>query len=151
MKTLYTLPPNYAAIQKAFNVRGKKVWFCYGSTIHNPSRTPIPPAIMCHEKVHSAQQRGDPGDWWDRYIASAKFRLSQEIPAHRAEYDHYRTHLLEGRELAATLDAIAQRLASPLYGNLIEVADARRIIGAWHGSSTASDTAPGTTRASTSL
>jgi hypothetical protein len=36
VKVLHLFPPNYAAINRAFKVRGKPIIFCYGSTIYNP-------------------------------------------------------------------------------------------------------------------
>lgn len=127
MKQLYLFPPNYRAINKAFNVRGQTVWFCYGPVIYNPSRVVVPAPILAHERVHSAQQGTDPAQWWDRYIADREFRLSQEIPAHRAEYGWWVSHGDPGERM---LDTIAMRLASPLYGKLIDFEAARRTLAA---------------------
>lgn len=123
MRILHTLPPNFAAINRAFNVRGKSVIFCYGSTIHNPSRIDVTPELIAHEMVHSEYQGNDPKGWWESYIAEPKFRLAQEIVAHCAEFCAFRD-----RGRADMLDKISERLASPMYGSLIDLAEARRII-----------------------
>lgn len=123
MRILHTLPPNFAAINKAFNVRGKPVIFCYGSVIHNPSRIDVRPELIAHEMVHSTQQGGDPKTWWERYIDDPCFRLDQEIGAHCAEY-----RSCHERGLDKMLDKIAKRLASPMYGNLIDFDRARAIL-----------------------
>lgn len=123
VKQLHLFPPNYTAINRAFKVRGKGVWFCYGDTIYNPSRLKIPPSIMAHETVHMHQQGDDPAKWWTDYIRDREFRLHQEIPAHCAEYRWFKNN-----GMAAPLGMIATRLASPLYGNLIDFETALRLI-----------------------
>lgn len=123
MRVLHTLPPNYAAINRAFNVRGKPVIFCFGDVIHNPLRIDVTPELIEHESVHSREQGRDPKGWWQEYIADMKFRLDQEIMAHRAEY---RAFCERGRP--DMIDRVAGRLASPLYGGLITADDARRIL-----------------------
>jgi hypothetical protein len=120
VKVLYLFPPDYAAINRAFKVRGKPVIFCYGDTIYNPGRIKVPERLIAHESVHSRHQQGmgGPEVWWQRYIDDPQFRLIEEIPAHRAEY----------RVAPEFLDDIARRLASPLYGSLVDFEKARQII-----------------------
>lgn len=127
MKTVYLFPPNYAEINRAFKVRGKAVLFCYGSTIYNPGRIKIPPQLLVHEAVHSRQQEAcdGPEHWWRRYIEDKQFRLEQEITAHQAEY----RDMCE-RGNWCYLDAVAARLASPLYGRLIDFPTARELVRA---------------------
>lgn len=124
MKQTYLFPPNYQQIVKAFpHVRHKPVLFAYGDTIYNPMRTKIPPTLIAHEAVHAGQQRmdwQDPTQWWDRYIADKEFRLRQEIPAHIAEY--------KAQATLRQLTAIAKRLASSLYGDLIDYEHAYALI-----------------------
>lgn len=117
MKVLL-FPPNYAAINRAFNVRGKPVIFCFGDTVYNPGRIKVPRHLMVHEGVHSRQQGSNPAGWWDRYIVDPSFRLEQEIAAHYAEC----------AVVPNQIDEIAARLASPLYGNMIDFARARAIL-----------------------
>lgn len=123
VRILHTLPPNFAAINRAFNVRGKPVIYCYGGTIHNPSRIDVTPELIAHEAVHSEYQGNDPKGWWEVYIDDPRFRLAQEIPAHAAEY---RAFCDRGR--TDMLDKIAERLASPMYGSIIALDEARRIL-----------------------
>jgi hypothetical protein len=120
MMVLHLFPPNYAAINRAFKVRGKPVIFCYGDTIYNPGRIKVPPRLHAHEEVHSRHQAmfGDPEVWWQRYIADPEFRLFEEIPAHRAEY----------RVAPELLEEIATRLCSPLYGSLVDFEKARALV-----------------------
>jgi hypothetical protein len=117
MKILTLFPPNYAAINRTFRCRGKRVIFCYGDTIYNPSRVVVGPELIAHERVHSGQQNGKPSEWWQRYIDDPAFRLSQEIPAHAAEY-----------RVSGRLEDVARRLCSPLYGNLISFERACEVI-----------------------
>lgn len=108
MKILTMFPPNYWQINAAFNVRGRPVIFCYGDTIYNPKRIKVGPDLIAHESVHSVQQDRDPAAWWQRYIDDPRFRLHEEIAAHRAEY-----------RVSGERHEIARRLSSGLYGNLI--------------------------------
>lgn len=115
MKIIKAFPPNCAAINRAFHIRGKPVFFAYGDKIYNPAGAYIAPAIVVHERVHGERQGADPAAWWQRYIDDAVFRLDEEIPAHRAEYACYRSTAQTEQQL----DLIAKRLSSPLYGNLV--------------------------------
>lgn len=128
MKVLYLHPPNFAATNRAFNVRGKRVIFAFGSTIYNPRRITIPPELYAHEAVHQERQGADPMGWWDFYISDPQFRLQEEIPAHQAEYREVCTRGSDPgwRQLAA--ERIAARLASPLYGSLVGFDDAIRLV-----------------------
>lgn len=138
MKTVYLFPPNYAAINRAFKVRGKPVIFCYGDTIYNPGRIKVPPQLLVHEAVHSRRQGADPAGWWERYIEDPQFRLEEEIPAHQAEFADLCDR---GVATPEAWNAIVGRLASPLYGQLIDVVTARSLIAAdgnaWQGRSAA--------------
>jgi len=110
-------PPNYKAVNAAFNVRGRQVIFCYGDVIYNPSRVKIGDELIAHEKVHSGRQNGDPVKWWERYIGEPQFRLDEEIPAHRAEL-----------AISGDLQGVAHKLSSPLYGSLISFDRAAQIL-----------------------
>lgn len=125
MRVLTTFPPNWRDIQATFNVRGKPVIFCYGDTIYNPQRIKIPPELMVHEAVHSHRQGEDPKGWWHRYITEHVFRFEEELPAHRAEYQD----LCRRVDSRQALPLVAKKLASPLYGSLVSVDDAARLIG----------------------
>ena len=62
-------------------------------------------------------------EWWQRYIEDRAFRCRQEIAAHQAEYvDLCR----RGRD--DCLIHVAKRLASPLYGNMMNVTEACKLL-----------------------
>lgn len=136
MKILTADPPNIGEIDAAFRVRGQAVFFAYGDTIYNPSGNPIPAAIIEHEKVHLARQAGiGPEEWWRRYIADKRFRLDEEIPAHRAEFAYWQRQpgILDPvpgfrSKLEFHRLRIAQRLSSPLYGSMVSTSEAKRLI-----------------------
>lgn len=121
-KVLFLFPPNYGAINAAFKVRGQPVIFAYGDAIYNPSKMKIPPELLVHEAVHLRRQDGDPATWWARYIKEPRFRLEEEIPAHAAEYRDLCARGLE------RITHIAERLASPLYGGLVDFDTAKHLI-----------------------
>jgi hypothetical protein len=122
-------PPNFDKIFAAFPGAGSPgVIFAYGGFIFAPGDVAVPPEIVAHERVHLERQGYEQDAWWDRYIADPQFRLDEEIVAHRAEYREFaRRHGNPTRRTIA-LQEIAAKLAAPLYGGLISVADARQEI-----------------------
>lgn len=135
MKIVVAEPPNFAAIDARFNVKGKPVYFCYGDTIFNPKGVAVPPSIVAHEMVHSARQGTDPEGWWKKYIDSVEFRIAEEVPAHRAEYLWFLerdTGKLVPKGWRSVSDFhlfhIANRLRSPLYNANLSLAKAKALI-----------------------
>jgi len=139
------LPPNFAELNAKFNLESVKlsVYFCWGDTIYNPGGEPIHPSIIAHEQVHCDRQSqyraidpGGPPGWWRRYIDDVEFRLAEEVPAHRAEFQWWLKQPGIEKPVPgfrskkdAMLLAIATRLTSPIYGKMIRLHDARRLIG----------------------
>ena len=116
-------------IDAKFNIRGKPVIFAWGDTIFNPQDIDIPPALIAHEEVHGVRQTryASIEQWWRDYINDPVFRLAEEIPAHMAEYAHMTSNGNRNiRRLA--LKSVARRLASPLYGRIINAREAREIL-----------------------
>jgi len=113
-------PPCYDEIVAAFPsvARSKTVIFSYGARIYSPYRSRIEPELLVHESVHGERQRRDPADWWRAYLDDVQFRLAEEIPAHQAEYAWLMAHGNRGQRRSA-LRALAERMASPMYGRMI--------------------------------
>lgn len=145
MKIVVALPPNIDELDHVFGVRKmletRAVWFCWGDTIYNPRDTVIPPETIAHERIHSAQQRmeaaGQAGieRWWGKYIGDPAFRLAQEVHAHAAEFEYVARRSINDRAPKGFRSArewhlaqIALRLASPLYGGLVTLSEAKRLI-----------------------
>lgn len=129
MNVVFGRPPIWDEAIKVFPLPpGRAVYFAWGNTIYVTGSLKAPgPAIMAHERVHSAQQGNGPELWWVEYLHNPKFRLEQEIPAHAAELAH---NLGRGgrAERRAAIAIISAKLAAPLYGNLISKEDAKREI-----------------------
>lgn len=140
MRIVVAKPPLFDMINATFNIEGKPVFFAWGDTIFNPMNLKIPPALIAHEEVHQRQQGGKPECWWNYYCLSKVFRLEAEIEAHRAEYNFVlNTHKADDLDKPIKgyrslrefyLIKIAQKLASPIYNNMISVSDAKRKIAA---------------------
>ncbi len=138
MKVIKAFPPNYQAINDAFNVRGRGVIFCYGDRIYNPAGVAVGPDLIAHESVHADRQKAFAGGvdaWWKAYIADPAFRLAEEIPAHVAEFKYWQRQPgadrpVKGYRTAADfhLVTIALRLAGPLYGRLISLTEAKSLL-----------------------
>jgi hypothetical protein len=114
----YEQPPNIDQIREVFPVR-PGVLFAFAPHIYNPDRVSITDALMIHEQTHIAQQGKSPKVWWKLYIDDDLFRLHQEFEAHLAELQHYEAVSVNRHERRAIRRAVADRLASPLYGRLL--------------------------------
>lgn len=134
MKVIHANPPMFDEIDAAFNVKGKPVLFAWGDRIYVPLPLgELSKALLAHEAVHGERQtkyQGGIEAWWKRYIAEPRFRLDEEIPAHRAELAHLLTKAKGPSMRAHVLSRTAARLAAPLYGNLITIADAKKALAA---------------------
>lgn len=132
MKIVVADPPNIDAIDAVFKVKGKKgVVFTWGDTIYNPTNAVIPPPLKAHEGVHYARQSNDTAKieaWWERYLRDPEFRLAEEFPAHRAEYATYCQFERDRNRRMFALTQIAERLAGPLYGNMIDIKRAKELL-----------------------
>jgi hypothetical protein len=109
------LPPNYQLLAKHFPMKGGEI-FTYGNKIYTSGR--LSKSLLAHEKTHVRQQlKMGVEVWWEKYILDKEFRFQQELEAHRVEY-----------MMGGNLKVIAERLASPLYGNLTTVRIAMELI-----------------------
>lgn len=133
MKIVIAEPPMFDEIDAAFNVRGRPILFTWGDTIFNPHNATVSQSLKAHEGVHFLRQSNDTPAieaWWRSYIADPEFRLTEEIPAHRAEYRQL-CELIRDRNLRSKyLHSVAQRLAAPLYGSLVSVSKAKQLVSA---------------------
>jgi hypothetical protein len=99
--------------------------FCYGDTIYSPSSEYIPPQLIAHEEIHSAQQRrSGPQAWWAEYLIDVSFRYRQELAAHIVEYHDFIRFTKNRQMQRSYLAAVAKRLSGPLYGGVISYSDA---------------------------
>lgn len=118
-------PPNIEAIAKVYpNAMGKGVIFSYGDRLFNPTAVQIPKQLIAHEGEHGRRQEAAGVEaWWNRYLTDRLFMLDEEIYAHHAEWKCALRHIGPG-----AIRAVAQRLAGPLYGNVISYEQALRAI-----------------------
>lgn len=117
-------PPNYDEILKV--LEPEDAIFCYGDVIYNPYKLSFDKSYEVHEEVHSLSQGGDPSGWWDRYLKDPKFRLEEELVAHKTQYD-----FLKGKDREKNNKVVHQFalfLSSKMYGNLISYNDARKYL-----------------------
>ena len=120
-------PPNYQQILAVLPAASKRgVIFSYGDLIYNPSGLSIPREIQAHEAEHGRRQIAlGIDEWWTRYIRDPLFRLDEEIYGHHAEWKAAtRRHGPRPRDI----ERIAARLASPLYGGLLTIGQAKHAI-----------------------
>ena len=127
MRIVRDRPPMFDEIDAKFKVRGKPVLFAWADTIFIPTGSlEVPPHLMEHESLHGQRQRLLGVEvWWRRYIDDIDFRREEELLAHRAEYQT----LIRGgggRNMRRHyLSITAARLASPLYGPIFKLREAK--------------------------
>lgn len=130
MRIVIDYPPMFNQIRIAFPDAVKPgVVFAWGDTLYNPSNGKVPRELMAHEEIHAERQgktESDIIDWWNRYLVDPGFRLDEELPAHQAEYRAYCKRHGSGRE--KFLGHVAARLASPLYGGLVNFREAKNLV-----------------------
>lgn len=128
MKTVKGYPPNIDQINDVLHTIGKRdIIYTYGDICYMPSGGTLTPDLEAHESTHTRQQAGDPEGWWDRYLTDEKFRLEQEVQAYRVQYNWFVEHG-NRKQRRAMLQLFAKTLASPMYGNIVSVAEAKDLI-----------------------
>jgi hypothetical protein len=128
-KIVLDYPPNYNQLKVVFPIVGQPIIFSWGDRIYNPNKVFIPAELIAHEGVHGDRQGVDEAciqAWWDKYIEDTKFRLYEEILAHKAEFEALtRRH---SNKRAANLLKIATKLAAPLYESLVSIEEAKQVL-----------------------
>ena len=126
-------PPIYPKLVETFRIHERRdVVFSFGPKLYNPYGTYIPDAIIVHEAIHGARQGkgvNDVNGWWSRYMVDPAFRLVEEIHAHRAECRWLLEHN-DRRRRRAAIKQVAAKLAAPLYGSLVTLSEARKLLKA---------------------
>lgn len=132
MRQITGRPPNFEAILAAFpGAAAPDVIFAYGDCVFVPSGRPLTPQLEAHEQVHLDRQAALSGgaiEWWERYIADVEFRFSEELLAHQAEYRAYDPDAMARPQRRQCLAMLAERLAGPLYGGCVKLAEAKKLI-----------------------
>ena len=120
-------PPNVDEIREVFPLTGDEI-FAWDGIIYNPGGGELSDSLIAHECVHFAQQNGDPEEWWARYIGDGPFRFEQELEAHQVEYRTYCISNKDRNDRSNMRITIARRLASGMYGHMIDMRRAMYLI-----------------------
>lgn len=124
MKILNEYPPNIEAIRKVFTFT-RRVIFCYGDYIYNPSGVFVDRAMIVHEKVHSDRQKEiGVRDWWNKYLADPEFRIQEEVLAYGAQYKTFSKYASNKEVSIEYAKKLATALSGDTYGNCISFKDA---------------------------
>lgn len=131
MKIVIAKPPMFEEIDAKFKIADKDVIFAWGDRIFNPKNLTLPPAIIAHECVHGERQGRDVEFWWRRYIEDEKFRLDEEVLAHRAEYLSLVNQFGGDRNTRRrALAHVGLKLCHPIYGRMVSLSEAKKLIAA---------------------
>lgn len=118
IKDVYTKPPFWRILKFFFSLYDtENVSVAFGRSIYSARK--IPDDYHVHEKVHLKQHCHSyiiATLWWILYIASKRFRFSQELEAYQKQYKWLCDTKNSIRH--ARLIRFSKELSSPLYGNL---------------------------------
>lgn len=102
--------------------------FTYAPDIYVPSGEFLSAPLYSHELVHLEQQGTSPDVWWERYFVDVEFRVEQEIPAYRKQYQKFCFAQKDRNARARFAAAIASDMAGPLYGKVMDFTKAYKLI-----------------------
>jgi hypothetical protein len=114
MRIIKAYPPIFSKIKRTFPyITGRQgILYAWGDILYNPSGIEVTTPILAHEEVHgSSQKHYGLTEWWEDYLTKWQFRYTEELLAHRAEWEAY------GKD-KEKLGMIAARLSSALYGSM---------------------------------
>lgn len=115
----------YEALHAKFGVEWTDgIIFVYDADIY--CAYDIPKQKLVHENVHIEQQKSMGAEaWWKKYFEEEGFRLAQEVEAYRKEWDWVRGQDWPRFQKTRALIGMCTDLASPIYGELCTVPEAK--------------------------
>lgn len=130
MRIIYKKPVLWPVISFFFPaIEWDKIVMTFGHRIYTAKE--LRQDIIEHEKVHMKQQTR----WLfiafimvTIYFISKRFRLKMEVPAYRAQYQYLITHTDDPEKKALALFNMANQLSSPIYGSMVSLQEAKRLI-----------------------
>lgn len=130
MKLIYSdkIPAIYPQLQEKFKADWDQgVIIAYEGKIHSKEQPEAQKWI--HEEQHLLRQ-AELGDkaWWNLYLESSQFRLEEEILAYLAEVKFIKRNIKDRELRFHLIRDIAINFASELYGSIISVDDALKIL-----------------------
>lgn len=129
--TTSRLPPKgiYEKCQEKWGVDFETTVFTYGNTIH--SKQPVSDDLLAHELTHVKQQTETDKDvWWHKYFEDPAFRFQQELEAYRNQYKWILAHVRDRNAQARGLLHCAKSLSGSMYGNMLTLSEALKLIKA---------------------
>lgn len=128
---IYDTPPVWDSVCRAFGVIPQTAVFTYGESIYNPSGGFMPDHIIVHEKIHIEQQKREgmtAALWWGKFLRDPAFRLDQESEAYAAQYRFVCTKVKDRNARSNFLMNIARTMGGIMYGNMIGIHEASKLI-----------------------
>lgn len=119
----YEQPPIISEAREVFRLPEGAI-FTWNPYIYNPSHAPIDQPLYEHESHHAEQQGDNPQKWWELYLKSPDFRLSQEVSAYQIQYRSAKEFTKDRNKLHGYLMRLAIDLSGPQYGDLLSFQDA---------------------------
>lgn len=133
MEVVIDTPPLFDLIAAKFNITDLRptILFAWGTKIYSPAGLPIPAELHDHEIAHGKRQGTSEyavRRWWHRYLDEPVFRLDEEIIGHKAEYRSLCEQTKDRNVRARFLLHVSKKLSAPLYGSLISISEAMRLL-----------------------
>jgi len=122
--------PYWFKVKKKFKLTFEQmgnIVFTHGDTIYASKPLDMPFHLVAHEITHVFQQtKMGAKEWWKKYLEDEDFRLVQEIEAYQQQYKVAKAK--NEATAALVLAKIAEDLSSEIYGNMIDVEAAKKLI-----------------------
>lgn len=125
MKFSTEKPPVFERCKEQFGIGWETVIITYGDTVH--SKYPVPDHLIAHEAIHIGQQLSMGVEkWWEQYFEDERFRLSQEVPAYKAQLEFLKAHY--SRPERRRIEKHIYWSMGALYGDMCTEEEAKELI-----------------------
>ena len=129
MKISREKPLLYWILRIIYKINWEIIIISWGDTVY--SKCNIPPDFIIHEQTHLKRQKFSKIYglwWWWRYIRNQEFRLNEELVAYQNQWKFIQKTIKDRNQRSVMLDKLANALSGKIYGNIIDVYHARKMI-----------------------
>lgn len=124
----HKIPPIYEELKSRFGIDWDKgIIIAYDNTVY--CKNPVSPQKLVHEIKHLDRQNEMGNEaWWRLYLESDEFRLQEERLAYVAEAEFIKRNIKNREIKFFAIREIARSFSSEIYGNIISMEEALRIL-----------------------
>lgn len=131
IKIVYKRPPFWRILKLFFPDYDPEGTVAVSFGKHVYANQDFEDCYKAHESIHLLQQKNSyivATFWWIRYLFSKTFRFNQELEAFSMQYRYIVNTQKYWNSKRMWLHRLGSQLASPLYGSMVDIDSAKRII-----------------------